>query len=344
MRCILHLGMPKCGSSALQTMLSRNPYLPPVADNPGLRYMALTLDDSGRLMSGKDITKAASNGYNGFYIHCADPVKIGNLDDGILGRLGEEIVAAAAGDNVILSSEGWANHYHKGQNFTLLERLGLKVEVLMYVRPQVGWCNSGWWQWGAWSEFTLSQWVEKQINSVRWSEVVRGWSKVPGVVAVHTRLLPSSIVTDFCSFMGVAPPSSDTTVNASLPGEVLRLFQRHRSLRPSEHDPFVDFVIERNLRLDGEPTPWVLEPELIHTIIEGCRASNEDLCQMLDPVDAELMRSNPAWWSADHWAGRELSPWQITKPDADKSDALAAAAITALSDLDRKYRKLLARI
>ncbi len=339
LRCVLHVGMPKCGSSALQTALSLNPELSPIGAAPGARYMALRA--SGDLIFGREVLARAVETPCG-YLASARLSQLAALGDRALRRIGEEMTCAAAGSVVVLSREGWGNESRGFQEQRILQRLGLEVEVVMYVRPQVACCNSAWWQWGAWGGAPLPRWVKGHVERVQWGQVARAWAEVPGVLAVRPRLLPSNIVADFCALLGVAAPG-EAVVNPGLSGSVLRLFQRHRSLRPGPHDSAIEFALGRHLQYAGEPTPWVLGPGLVRRIIDGCRVSNEALLDLMDPADAQRMRADPAWWSAAHWAGRDVLPWQVPAAEASESDALAAAAIAALQRLDKSHRELLAQ-
>src|SRR5262249_46899346 len=149
-----------------------------------------------------------------------------------------------------LSNEGWGNEYAEFAEQRLLERLDIDAEIVLYVRPQVAWCNSAWWQWGAWNRNTFARWLDKQLMRIQWETIRAGWQAVPGVRAVHVRLLPEDILADFCALVGL-DPLPPAVINASLPEPVLRLFQRHRELRGGPHESALEFSIARHLRLDG---------------------------------------------------------------------------------------------
>lgn len=338
-RCVLHVGMPKCGSSALQTALSAHPELRGAGAS---RACYVALHPRGELLAGEALRARAGDSALGYVVSARDEqlAALGTLAlRGLAGALREVADDAL----LLLSNEGWGNHHAVFREGRLLERLGLEAEVVFYVRPQVGCCNSAWWQWGAWSGKPLPAWIDRHLPRMQWHAVAAAWREVPGVTRVRPRLLPEAgIVQDFCGLFGLEPPP-DLRANASLPAPVLRLLQRHRALRPGPHDAAVEFALSRHLALEGSP-PWVLPPAQVERILDQCRAGNEALAAMLDAPDAQRMRDDPAWWSAAHWAGRQAEPWKPRPPDADESDALAAAAIAAIERLDAENRALRARL
>jgi len=43
------------------------------------------------------------------------------------------------------------------------------VELIAFVRPQVKWINSAWWQWGAWdANNDFESWLETAIGACQW--------------------------------------------------------------------------------------------------------------------------------------------------------------------------------
>ncbi len=336
---VLHVGMPKCGSSALQAALSGTPELIG-HDGRVLRYVALRR--TGQLLHGSALQQRAAAKPSG-YVNSARLAQMGGF--GTLRRrklAGLLRDVAADGARLLLSKEGWGHEHGQFRRMRFVEQIGLDAEVVIYVRPQVAWCNSAWWQWGAWRDVPLQRWLRNQQPHLRWADVVQGWQQVPGVSKVSVRLLPPDIVQDFCALIG-APAPAAAAINPSLPEAVLRVFQRHRGLRATADDAAIEFTIGRHLRFEGSGTPWVLDAQTCARIVHDCHDSNLELLELLDEPSRAQMRADPAWWSAEFYAGRTVQPWVPPPPDAAQSDQLAAAALDALSRLDGQLLEAQAR-
>ena len=336
---VLHVGMPKCGSSALQSAFSATPELKG-HDGRALRYVAL--QRNGQLLHGNALRERAAISQSG-YVPSARLARPGGFAVArrryIVRQLHE---AAHDGARLLLSNEAWGHEHAEFRGTRFLEKLGLDAEVVLYVRPQVAWCNSAWWQWGAWKDVPLQRWVRNQQQRTCWAEVVKGWRQVPGVAKVSVRLLPQDIVADFCTLLGAAAPVT-TAINPSLPEAVLRVFQRHRWLRPTADDSAIEFVIGRHLRFEGAGTPCVLDAESCARIVQQSHDGNLELLELLDDASRQRMRDDPAWWSAEFWADRGVQGWKPPPVNAAQSDQLAAAALDALYRLDAQLLESQAR-
>lgn len=336
MNSVLHVGMPKCGSSALQTALSLHPSLKGKGSGRA-EYVALLA--RGRVLSGAALTARAGFAPSG-YVLSTRAAFLASLDGVRLNRMRAALdQLRSGGARLLLSNEGWAREHRAFAESRILERLGLQSTVVLYVRPQAGYCNAAWWQWGAWTRAPMPRWVRKQLPLLHWSDVVDGWRDVPGVSEVKVRLLPPAIVGDYCRLLGLEP-IEEVVANPGLPPSVLRLFQQHRELRQGAHDSDIEFILGRHLALQPAGSPWVLNQALVGEIIEACREGNLRLCEQLDPSQRAAMRADAAWWSAEHYAARTVEPWQPRALPAAEAERLATAAFLALSRLDERYRRL----
>lgn len=334
---VLHVGLGKCGSSALQRALSQRPEF---VSSAGQRYAYVAVNRRGKLVSSDAlINQAARSSYG--YLASANAEHLAGLNklkmvalshgfDGILAR----------GVRPILSNEGWTRQIELFKEGEILERLGLRPMVVIYVRPQVAWLNSAWWQWGAWSELDFEAWLRRQLPKVDWWSLITPWHQWVGRSNVQVRLLPDDILGDFFAIIESRAPKAERS-NASLPGSVLRLLQRHRELRPSAHVSALEFVLERHLEPNqSDATPWVLNTEWMERIINRCRSGNESLLASLDPDSQKRMLEDARWWDATDFAQK---CWQQpgTQPaSADDVDSLAASALAAVQKLDGELRAL----
>jgi len=144
---ILHIGAGKCGSSSLQSSLSRTGKQLCTSDNIHFEYVAIR--DNGEIFRSEDIQLYLQNtGYpsiSSFDITSQSIDKVGiSLAASQLNVIAEQDV------NPVLSCEGWTSRATMFQEQQILEKLGLQPSVIMFVRPPLDWINSAWWQWGAW--------------------------------------------------------------------------------------------------------------------------------------------------------------------------------------------------
>lgn len=334
-KCILHVGMPKCGSSALQSALSSAPVISS-AEQGRLNYVALRSD--GILLAGSELSSQNSYSAAG-YIPSLGARGVQELSSLKVSRL-KSLLGRYRSETIILSNEGWGNRHDIFGDTRLLERLGLDCHVVIYIRPQVGWYNSAWWQWGAWTGKPLDEWVSDNLDKTRWAKVVRAWEQVPGINRVTVRVLPNDILHDFYTFLGANAPKSEK-INLSLPGSVLRIFQRYQGLRKNAHDSAIDFSIGRRLKIERSPTPWVIPQGIVKSIIDSSLIGNLELLDFLDPAQRQLVERNQAWWDTDYYSEKMVEEAGKIAPVVDDSDKLAAAALEGLADLDDKYRALL---
>lgn len=339
-RLIIHAGAPKCGSSSLQTILSRDREFRSSSGNV-FRYAAIT--DHGNLAIGEDIRHIREGRIEGL-ARSADLDDLQRLGKPEVARLVQALNSCLKAANIVLSCEGWLARADEFADLGLLAGIETPVDVVAYVRPQADYLNANWWQWGAWNPATFQQWIYlTAFSECAWGSHGRKWMAMAGVSSVHMRLRPADIITDFFGWLSCdAPPA--TTVNRSLPGVALRFLQRHRDLRPDAHASAIDFVLERALKCDFGPTPWVLPIAHVTHVIQEYLSDNLALLDLLSASDRARMLADPHWWSPSAYQDRTVQTPEPCPPDGEEMDAFAAELARALMELEQEHAALRARI
>ena len=326
-RLIIHAGAGKCGSSTIQTSFSA---CPTIASRTGAKVAYGAISGDGRLLLGDDLRTRAMK-QHAKYISSQT---IDSLSSRALASLTwERQLSHNKINTLLLSREAWLNNPDKLRDH-VLNQFSVKPKIIIFVRPQVEYLNSAWWQWGAWMSKPLDAWSTGFIRSSQWSERADRLRKVSGVERVEVRLLSEDVITDCLELMDCRPDAVPMNrSNEGLPKEILRLYQRHRSrLRPGPHASGIDFFLRNYLGEKGK-SPWVIGPKRAQRIIEQSRESNERLLELLNPRDQERMRKDLRWWSADAYADRELEDWRPRAPNPAELDELTARLVElAFSD------------
>ena len=245
-KVILHIGAGKCGSSALQEYLSKVVHL---TDGDGKQVSYVILRPDGSLLSGKKISDSARSSVYQY----ASSVILPNLDVRIDTESGYSELDKIPAETIIISCEGWIN-YPELASEKLAWLQDHQVECDVYIRPPVEWLNSAWWQWGAWCGIDFATWISKSLDSTLWVKKISKWRDLSFVDKINIRLMPIDIVVDFLNLHGYTHANRSGHENAatrrsntSLPGSILRVYQKHPELRASPHDSRIDFTLSLSL-------------------------------------------------------------------------------------------------
>jgi hypothetical protein len=261
------------------------------------------------------------------------------MDKAALERLSAQFQEVLTeGRTPIASQESWINEAHLIKANETLPRLGLRAKVVVFVRPQIAWLNSCWWQWGAWSPLDFRDWVEGTKHAIRWAEQIGAWQSVPGVDSVEIHPVAGDVVATFLGSLGVTIESSKRR-NISLDQNLLNYLRRRTDLR-SLHNPVVDFVLEQRLAPNAKGTPWVMQQDQISDLIAYYREDNLKLLSLLSGEAREAMEQDPKWWDPAAYSERTAVPADLPEPSVEALDDVSARAIDAVIQLDARVRTL----
>jgi hypothetical protein len=301
---VLHIGAMKTGSSALQASLTEHSVRKSLHD-PGKTVFEYAALAPWALLRGDALRQARLHNPD-LYV-CSAPMDM-ILEENPQRRnaaLHDLQTMRSEGRIPILSNERWLHQQEKKSIHAFAVLLGGPLHVVAYIRPQVDFLNSMFWQ-------TLrikssAYFIPNSLKTCDWARQLELWKSAPGVESLSIRLKCSDIVTDFCQLIGCEHEPVSKRVNQTFPAALCHFIDRwnlsdklaNNSWKPmffrwlSVHDP-------TGAALEGlGQQAFFIDGKTIRKIVRHFRGGNERLIGWCEKEIAEAMRAEPRWWSPD---------------------------------------------
>ena len=301
-RCILHIGAPKCGSSALQSALTA---APDQRDHKGQRYRYVgTGTAEGRIypLYGRVVRRLGRSsefGYSCWPNLCAPNLPHSGRDGPLWEALDRVMRTATRQGHVpILSNEGWLGASAAfGANF--LAAPERRADVVAFVRPPLDWVNAAYWQWGVWTGYGFRDWL--RLSGMRYAlgAQLTGWAALEAVT-LHVGGSGQDVVGSFGQRFGLDLAGGQAVNSAASPA-FIGLQLRHRKFRRDGHDSAVEFVVQRWCGRYTTRKPWAILPDEIAAVQAESATDVAALLAVCVPGDAQVLRQDPRWLSAESY-------------------------------------------
>ena len=299
-RCILHIGAPKCGSSALQAALSA---APDHKASAGQRYRYVgTGTVEGRiypLYGGvvRRLGRSSEFGYSCWPNLRAASLPQSGSEDPVWDALGRVMQNASQQGHVpMLSNEGWIGAAAAfGTNF--LAEPGRRADVVAFVRPPLDWVNAAYWQWGVWTGYGFRDWLRLSKMRYALGAHLAQWAALQAVT-LHVGPSGQDVVAGFGQRFGLKLTAGQAVNSAASPA-FIGLQLRHRRFRRDGHDLAVEFVLQRWCGRYTARKPWAIAPDDIAALQAEIAPDVAALLAVCAPGDAQALLQDPRWLSAD---------------------------------------------
>jgi hypothetical protein len=339
---VLHVGLPKVGSSALQQALSDSTVFAKI-DEPHKLFEYVAVKKEGMLLRGEDLSAAARRSLTR-YMTSDHWSELAGWPTEQFTYMGNAIAQIYLSGRVpVLSCEGWYHPAEAGALATVSGRLQISPVAVILVKPTVEYINGMWCQWAQWSPEwpNLDDYIEHVLEELGLDRVISSWSQLLTDENTLVRLGGADSIGAFGAAIG-AQLGATRNANAGVPSEYLQVAAKYPGLRPTDQKNELQWVLSR-LRLQSRlGRAWALTPDQTARIVDASSEAHRFVASRLPLHQAEMMRQDPRWWTTGPFlpaAQRHLERQQNPDgPDAETLRSMLTEVFEALIRADLEER------
>ena len=284
-KLILHIGASKSASSTIQKYLGENfssKYGTKNQDGDALKYACVA--QNGRIWSGSKLRRTLKRRVTG---HMRSEVFVNDKREllTVLRRIEKNF---QSNDVILMSCEGWSNQPFTVDIKAAFEEFGVPIDIFFVTRAPVDLMNSAWWQWGAWKDVSIENWIKSRIASVDFYQQHQRWKSISTVNEIKLLDLSQNPLTSLQNFLKVEEKKIDS-MNVGTHPALLRHLVANKNLYPrAANRPAVEWQLNNLLNLPQQPPPFVIPQEMSEHIISSTKASNKKLIKLIESSTGSL--------------------------------------------------------
>ncbi len=313
-----HIGQPKTGSSAIQAFLNHNREL--LAQKAGLLYPNL---------EGTDYTKGNSFNHAAYF----EKIKTQHKEQECLQDFSRCIKYCLHSNirKIIISNEGFFWIWWPALIKSIKETLEVKIKIVLYLRRQDYYIESGWKQWGhkdpAYASIT--DYIEKNVFD--WLLHLKPWLETFEtdefmVFPFERQSIGEDVVTHFMKIFAVndislysQPQKSSVTTNFGFSPEIIEMMRLCDWNQKNINDhSLMNFLAEslpkKYIKTDPFAPYGILTPQKRHDIVNRYLQSNRQLEYIFHQTPDKSFFSEPIPDLNDTWMDKTGLTIEIITP------------------------------